>query len=119
MSTRLQKIAEFMKEELSLILLYKIQDPALGMLTITSVKVTPDAKNAKIYISIFEKEGRDAKIEKLNSIKGYIKGQLSSRMNHLRKMPDIDFYLDDTLDYVEKMESLFKKIHEDDNKEID
>ncbi len=56
MSTRLQKIAELMKEELSLILLYKIQDPQLGMLTITSVKITPDAKNAKVYISIFDKE---------------------------------------------------------------
>jgi len=119
LSTRIQKIAEFMKEELSLIFLLKVQDPELGMLTITSVKVTPDAKNAKIYISIFEKEGRAAKIAKLNSIKGYIKGQLSTKMSHLRKMPDIDFYLDDTLDYVEKMENLFKKIHENDNKEND
>ena len=119
MSTRLQKIAEFMKEELSLIFLHKINDPELGMLTITSVKVTPDAKNAKIYISIFDKVGRDVKIAKLNSIKGYIKGQLSTKMSHLRKMPDIDFYLDDTLDYVEKMENLFKKIHENDNKQND
>jgi ribosome-binding factor A len=105
-----------MKEELSLILLYKIQDPQLGMLTITSVKITPDAKNAKVYISIFDKEGRDAKIEKMNSLKGYIKSILASKINHLRHMPDIDFYLDDTLDYVEKMDKLFKKIHEDDNK---
>ena len=108
-----------MKEELSLIFLHKINDPELGMLTITSVKVTPDAKNAKIYISIFDRDSRDVKIAKLNSIKGYIKGQLSAKMSHLRKMPDIDFYLDDTLDYVEKIENIFKKIHENDNKEID
>lgn len=116
MSTRLQKIGELIKEELSLIFLYKVQDPELGMLTITSVKITPDAKIAKVYISIFEKEGRDAKIEKLNSIKGYIKSNLAKKVNHLRQMPDISFYLDDTLDYVEKMENIFKKIHEDDNK---
>jgi len=105
-----------MKEELSLIFLHHVQDPELGMLTITSVKITPDAKNAKVYISIFDKEGRDAKIEKLNSIKGYIKSILSSKMNHLRRMPDIAFYLDDTLDYVEKMDKLFKQIRENDNK---
>ena len=115
MSTRLQKIAELIKEEVSLIFLYKIQDPKLGMLTITSVVVSPDLKNAKIYISIFEKEGREEKIKKVNSIKGFIKGQLSTKMNHLRQMPDIEFYLDDTLDYVEKMENIFKKIHENDN----
>ncbi|MDA3859775.1 MAG: 30S ribosome-binding factor RbfA [Melioribacteraceae bacterium] len=116
MSTRLQKIGELIKEELSLVFLYKIQDPELGMLTITSVKITPDAKIAKVYISIFEKEGRDLKIEKLNSLKGFIKVNLSRKVNHLRQMPDIVFYLDDTLDYVDKMEKLFKKIHEDDNK---
>lgn len=116
MSTRLQKIGELIKEELSLVLLHKIQDPELGMLTITSVKITPDAKIAKVYISIFEKDGRDAKIKKLNSIKGYIKSNLVRKINHLRQMPDIVFYLDDTLDYVEKMEKIFKKIHEDDNK---
>ena len=99
-----------------MIFLYKIQDPELGMLTITSVKITPDAKIAKVYISIFEKEGRDAKIKKLNSIKGFIKANLAKKVNHLRQMPDIVFYLDDTLDYVEKMDKLFKQIHEDDNK---
>jgi len=116
LSTRLQKIAELIKEEISLIFLYKIRDPKLGMLTITSVHVSPDIKNAKIYISIFEKEGREQKIEKLNSIKGFIKAELSGKIRHLRQMPDIAFYLDDTLDYVEKMENIFKKIHEDDNK---
>ncbi|NOX65330.1 MAG: 30S ribosome-binding factor RbfA [Chlorobi bacterium] len=115
MSIRLEKIAELIKEEISLIFLYKIQDPSLGMLTVTSVKVTPDLKSAKIYISIFEKENREEKIDKLNQIKGYIRSLLASKINHLRNIPDLDFYIDDTLDYVEKMENIFKKIHKDDN----
>ncbi len=115
MSIRLEKIAELIKEELSLIFLYKIQDPSLGMLTVTSVKVTPDLKNARVYISILEKENKEEKINKLNKIKGYIRGQLASKVNHLRNIPDLDFYLDDTLDYVEKIENIFKKIHKDDN----
>ena len=114
MSIRLEKIAELIKEEISLIFLSKIQDPALGMLTVTSVKVTPDLKNAKVHISIFDKKDRDVKIDKLNQIKGYIRGQLASKVNHLRHIPELDFYLDDTLDYVEKMDNIFKKIHKDD-----
>ena len=115
MSIRLDKIAGLLKEELSLIFLYKVQDPELGMLTVTEVKVSPDLKNAKVYISIYEKENRDAKIEKLNDIKGYIRTQLASKVSHMRSVPDLDFYLDDTQDYVEKIEDIFKKIHKDDN----
>lgn len=115
MSIRLDKIAELLKEELSLIFLYKIQDPALGMLTVTGIKVSPDLKNAKVYISIYEKDGRQKKITKLNDIKGYIRTQLASKVSHMRNIPDLDFYLDDTQDYVEKIEDIFKKIHKDDN----
>ncbi len=115
MSVRLEKIAELIKEEISLIFLYKIQDPLLGMLTVTSVKLTPDLKGAKVYISIFEKENRDVKIEKLNQIKGFIRNHLAAKISHIRHIPELDFYLDDTLDYVEKMEDIFKKIHKDDN----
>ncbi len=115
MSIRIEKISEMIKEEISLIFLYKLQDPALGMLTVTSVKVTPDLKNAKVYISIFEKDERDAKIEKLNKIKGFIRNQLAAKISHMRHIPELDFYIDDTLDYVEKMEDIFKKIHKDDN----
>lgn len=115
MSIRLEKIAEMIKEEISLIFLYKLRDPALGMLTVTGVKVTPDLKNAKVYISIFEKDERDVKIDKLNQIKGFIRNQLAAKINHMRHIPELDFYIDDTLDYVEKMEDIFKKIHKDDN----
>jgi len=118
LSKRLQRVSELIKEELSLIFLHKLRDrvPELGMLTITNVRVTPDLKNAKIYISVFEKEGREEKLVKLNELKGFIKSELASKIRHLRHIPDIDFYLDDTLDYVEKMEEIFKKIHKNDNK---
>ncbi len=117
MSVRLEKISALIKEEISLIFLHKIQDPSLGLITITSVKITPDLKIAKVYVSIYEKEGRDDKLEKLNEIKGLVRGQLAGRLKHFRQIPDLTFFIDDTLDYVEKMENLFKKIHENDNEE--
>ena len=116
MSVRLDKVASLIKEEISLIFLYKIQDPSLGLITITGVKVSPDLKNAKIYISIYEKEKRKELLQKVNDIKGFIRTQLAQRVKNLRFVPELNFYIDDTLDYVEKMDGLFKEIHKNDNK---
>lgn len=116
MSVRLDKVASLIKEEISLIFLYKIQDPSLGLITITGVKVSPDLKNAKIYISIYEKEKRKELLQKVNDIKGFIRTQLAQRVKNLRFVPELNFYIDDTLDYVEKIDGLFKEIHKNDNK---
>ncbi|MCF8240385.1 MAG: 30S ribosome-binding factor RbfA [Melioribacteraceae bacterium] len=117
MQHRLEKVAALIKEEISLILLHKIQDPELGLLTVTGVKVSPDLRNAKVYISLYEKEKREWALEKINDLKGLIRSELASRVNNLRFVPELFFYIDDTMDYVEKMENLFKKIHKDDNEQ--
>jgi len=119
MSVRLEKISALIKEELSLIFLHKIQDPSLGFLTITDVKLTPDLKIAKVYISIYDREKREAAMEKLNEINKFIRSQLAGKLKNLRQIPELSFYIDDTLDYVEKMENLFKEIHKDDNKKTE
>jgi ribosome-binding factor A len=113
MSYRIKKINSLIKNELSLVLLNKIQDPALGIVTITSVKVSPDIRSAKIYVSVYQKEQREEILEKLNGIKGLIRTQLAQRIN-LRRVPELNFFIDDTLDYVAKMEDLFQKIRKDD-----
>lgn len=113
MSIRREKIEHLIREELSLIFLHKIQDPEIGLLTITKVKVSPDVGVAKVYFSVFEKEKRESILEKVNELKGSIRGILSQKVK-LRHTPELHFYIDDTLDYVEKMENLFKKLHEDD-----
>lgn len=115
MSVRLEKISALINEELSLIFLHKLQDPSLGLLTITSVKVSPDLKIAKIYVSIYDKESREEILEKLNEIKGLIRNQLAHKIRNIRRIPELNFYIDDTSDYVEKIENLFKDIHKHDN----
>jgi ribosome-binding factor A len=113
MTHRLEKVAKLIKEEISLILLHKIQDPNLGIITVTNVKVSPDLKHTKIYLSTFDKEKRETVLEKVTELKGMIRSQLAGRIQ-LRSVPELHFFIDDTLDYVEKMEGLFKKIHEND-----
>lgn len=116
MSIRISKIENFIKEEMSLIFLHKIQDPNFGLLTITNVKVSPDLRYAKIYFSIYDKEKRQAVLEKLNELKGFLRSELAPKV-HFRTVPELSFFVDDTLDYVEKMEGIFKKIHENNNQE--
>ncbi len=116
MSYRIKKVESLIKEEISSILLFRMSDPLMGFLTVTNVKVSPDLKIATIYVSVFEREKRDATIQKLNVSIPMIRSELASKLS-LRFVPDLRFFIDDTLDYVEKIDVLLKKIHKDDNQE--
>jgi len=109
------KLEHLIKEEISLIFLYKLQDKfqfsSFGLITIISVKVSPDLKVAKVYLSVLEKDKREAALEKIKSASGYIRSELASRIR-IKFVPELKFFIDDTLDYVEKIEGLIKKIHE-------
>ena len=88
-----------------------------GMISISSVKITPDLFDARIYLSFFK---IDDPIKTLNYIQEKsweIKKELTARVRHqLRSMPQLTFYIDDTLDYVDKMDKLFKEIKSEEDK---
>ena len=119
MTHRIDRVEHLIKEEISLIFLYKLADKlgdsSFGFVTVTSVKVSPDLKIAKIYVSVLEKDKREHSLERIKSVKGFIRSELASRIR-IKFVPDLKFFLDDSLDYVEKIEGLLKKIHADDNK---
>lgn len=115
MSHRIDKIENLIKEEISLIFLFKLQNLYSGLITITNVRVSPDLKIAKIYISVLERERRDEVLEKIKLKSKFIRSELASRIT-IKFVPELKFFIDDTLDYVEKIEGLIKKIHENDDK---
>jgi ribosome-binding factor A len=85
-----------------------------GMVSISKVKITPDLLEARIYLSLFQVKDATALIGRIEDRKGEIKRLLGLRVKQqLRRIPVLKFYLDDTLDYVFKMEELFKKINEE------
>ncbi|MDH7462235.1 30S ribosome-binding factor RbfA [Chitinophagaceae bacterium 26-R-25] len=85
-----------------------------GMVSISSVKITPDLFQARIYLSFFQIKDPKATLKKIEEREWEIKKELVARVkSQLRSMPQLTFYVDDTLDYVFKMEELFKKINED------
>lgn len=91
-----------------------------GMVSISSVKITPDLLEARIYLSVFNAADNKSVLKKIEDRAWEIKKELAARVrNQLRRIPELKFFLDDTLDHVFKMEELFKQIKTDDNKESD
>jgi len=87
-----------------------------GMVSISSVKVTPDLLEARIYLSIFNAADNKAVLKKIEEKGWEIKRELASHVKHqLRRIPELKFYLDDTLDHVFKMEDIFKQIKKDED----
>jgi ribosome-binding factor A len=83
-----------------------------GMVSISSVKITPDLFDARIYLSLFQVKDPIQTLKNIQERSWEIKKELTSRVRHqLRSMPQLNFYIDDTLDYVDKMEKLFKDIN--------
>jgi len=84
-----------------------------GMVSISSVKVTPDLLEARFYLSFFQVKDAKAALQKIEDRHHEIKKELTSQVRHqLRSMPVLKFFQDDTLDHVFKMEEIFKKIDE-------
>ena len=85
-----------------------------GMVSISSVKITPDLFEARIYLSFFQVKEPEAVLERFKELSSEIRGELGRRMRHqLRSIPQLTFYMDDTLDYVFKIEKLLDDIKKD------
>lgn len=85
-----------------------------GMVSISAVKVTPDLLEARIYLSFFKVSDAKETLQKIKDKAWEIKKELTARVKHqLRRMPELKFFEDDTLEHVFKMEELFKKINEE------
>lgn len=85
-----------------------------GMVSISSVKVTPDLLEARFYLSFFQVKDVESALKKIEDRHHDIKRELATKVRHqLRNIPVLKFYKDDTLDHVFRMEELFKKINEE------
>jgi ribosome-binding factor A len=115
-STRQQKVARLIQKELSQIFIRE-GSWLYGrvLVSITVVRVSPDLSVAKIYLSIYGTTNKNKVLQTLEQHKPKIRYWLGQQLkNQLRIVPELIFYLDDSVDYAEKMEEVFKKIHEND-----
>jgi len=107
--SRVEKLDSLLQKEISNIIQFDLNDPKLGFVTICDVDVAKDLSNAKIYVSLFgSKYAKGDGIVALRRSKGHIKSELAKRLS-LRKIPDLEFVIDDTLDKVERIEEVLKE----------
>lgn len=109
-TNRQKKIAGVIQQDIAEILQDAMRESQQGVIiTVTKVHVTPDLGEAKVYISVFPTENRDQIVAETQSHAKAIKFQLAKRTRHqLRRVPDLHFFLDDSLDYIEGIEKALK-----------
>lgn len=108
--TRTNRIGEEIKKELSILLQRGLKDPRIGFVTVTGVEVTTDLQLAKVYISVFgSDEQKEASLQGLQKAKGFLRTEIGKRIK-LRHVPDLQFKMDASIDYGNKIDSLLREI---------
>lgn len=109
---RVDKVAEAIRQEASIIIHDRIKDPRLGFVTVTRVEMTADLRHAKIFFSVLGKEEDYKKTkEALNSALGFIRKLICERIN-LKFAPEITFYEDRSTEYSVRIEEVLNEIKE-------
>ncbi len=113
---RQSQVGELIKRNFSLVLqeegsyIYKN-----ALVTVTRVLMSPDLKYAKIYLSVYNRDDKAVVIQELNQEKSRLKNGLGTRIRkHVRRIPEIDFFLDDTLDEMSRLNELFDELKKED-----
>lgn len=112
MSIRTERVASLIKEEIGAILIRDYSDRSHGFTTVTDVRMTPDLKIARVYFSVFgTPEVRKKTMAVLEGDRAQMRKVVGSHLR-MKFTPSLQFYLDDTLDHVDRINSLIKKIHD-------
>ena len=108
---RLEKFGSLIKRELAVLFQQNAREWLGGsMVTITQTRVAPDLSLARIYISVFPSEKKDEALKLLKQNHSSIKRELGLKVGkQMRKVPELQYYIDDSLDYYETIDNLLKK----------
>ena len=109
-SIRQNRIEGVIQEEMSMLFQRNARDLCLGaMVTVTTVRVSPDLSSAKCYLSIFAGPPKDEVLEIIVLNAPKIRGEVGRRLKNMKHIPSLSFYIDDSLDYASKIDELLKK----------
>jgi ribosome-binding factor A len=111
---RINRIEEQLRIELSEIIEREIQDPRIGLATVTHVKVSPDLRHARVFITVLgDADQRKKSLEGLRSAASYARHSLSKRLHHLRRIPELTFDYDQGLEKGMRIDELLEQIKHD------
>ena len=108
--TRQNKIARLLQKELSVIFQEQTRSLHGVMVSVTRVKISPDLSICTAYLSIFPSEKSEELIKNITKNEKQIRYELGTRVRYqLRIIPELRFFIDDSLDYIERIDKLLKK----------
>ncbi len=108
--TRLERISRLLQKELSEI--FRLETAKMGgvLVSVSTVRVSPDLSVARAYLSIFPSERAQELLANINANVSAIRYDLAARVRHqLRRTPELSFFIDDSLDYIDHIDELLKK----------
>jgi ribosome-binding factor A len=109
-TTRQNKIARLIQKELSEIFLLQTKSMPGVLVSASIVRISPDMSYARVYLSIFPSDRSEEIVKNINANMKSIRFELGNRVRHqLRIIPELKFFVDDSLDYAEKIDELLKK----------
>lgn len=113
MSERILRVNSEIQKAISNIIANELKNPIIkGLITVTKVDTTADLDQSKVYLSIFEEETREDVFNAIKHSAGFIRRELARAVD-LRKVPFLNFYLDTSYDYGQKIEETINKINEE------
>jgi ribosome-binding factor A len=108
---RIDRIEEQLRIELSEIIELEIHDPRIGLATVTHVKVSPDLRHARVFVTVLgDDEQRKKSLEGLRSAASYARRSLGKRLHHLKRIPELVFDYDEALAKSIRVEELLEQI---------
>ena len=109
-STRQNKVSRLIQREMADILLKLNKSKFTGkLISVTVVRVTKDLGIARVYLSIFPSEFANEILKEIELLKKQLRGDLGRKLGKsLRVIPDLEFYIDDSLDYIDNIDKLIK-----------
>lgn len=112
--TRQNKIARMLQKELSIIFQQQTRMMRGVMVTVTRTKISPDLSICTAYLSVFPSEKAKEIMENINANGKTIRYELGTRIRHqMRIVPELRFFLDDSLDYIDRIDQLLAEDHKD------
>ena len=110
-NNRVSKVSRLIQKELSNVFNIDLSNQFSGIIiSVTTVRITPDFSEARVFLSVFPLEKPNEFIKVINDNKQFIRGKLGSRIkNQFRKVPKLIFFLDDSAEFSNEIEELIKK----------
>ncbi len=103
------RVGEMIRMEICELLLRGLRDPRIGLTTVTEVKMSPDLRQARVYISVLgDTEERQKTLDCLNSAASHIRHEIGARLR-LRSTPELHFFYDESIEYGARIEELIQK----------